>query len=155
MNKLVLILGISLFFISCGSNHAGEPVPEEDTAVTADAEFMWQAVLNDSTGKMEMTQVLIQGADNTSPQHIVESENKLYPEIHLDYLKNSGDTIFLKIDDATYLTQQMGTYGAASYIAGVVYNLTETAGTRYVHLAFEEGDHAQPGTFTREYFENE
>jgi len=99
-----------------------------------------------------MKKLIIPGADNSDLQTILASTNEEYPEIKLDLLRISHDTVFLKIDDAHYLTQQMGSTGSQMYMAGLVYNLTEDSIIHYVSMKFEKGDHAQPGTFTRATF---
>jgi len=73
-------------------------------------------------------------------------------KIHLDYLKSSNDTIFVTIKESTYLTQQMGTTGADDYMSTTTFTLTELRGIKYVNFAFEEGDHAVPGTYSRKYY---
>jgi hypothetical protein len=37
-------------------------------------------------------------------------------------------------------------------MAIATYTLTEMAGIKYVHYDFEEGDHAEPGTYSRANF---
>lgn len=152
MNKFIFSVIILSLFCSCGSNSVDEPPVEEDSIASVENTLLWQASLNDSTGKMEMKKVSIEGADNSSLQTIFASINNEYPEIRLDYMGTSHDTVFLKIDDAHYLTQQMGSTGSQMYIAGLVYNLTENPAIHFVSMKFEEGDHAQPGTFTRTTF---
>jgi hypothetical protein len=49
----------------------------------------------------------------------------------------------------------MGSSGPTTYFAEAVFNLTEIPGIHYVSFDFEEGDHAQPGTFNRESFKDE
>lgn len=152
MKKILFSIGTALLLSTCGSNTADEPQVDEDSTASFENTMLWQATLNDSTGKMEMKRVSIEGADNSNPQRILASINDEYPEIRLDFLRISHDTAFLKIDDAHYLTQQMGSTGSQMYIAGLVYNLTENPDVHFVNMNFEEGDHAQPGTFSRETF---
>lgn len=73
-------------------------------------------------------------------------------KIEIDILKLSNDTLFIKIDDASYLTQQSGTTGANAFLATSTYTLTEIDSVNYINFSFKEGDHAAPGTYTREYF---
>jgi len=153
MAKFLFFLFSIFLLISCGSNNADEqPNVEEDSVTSVENTILWQASLNDSTGKMEMKKVIMQGADNRNPQSILASLNEEYPEIKLDFLRISHDTVFLKIDDAHFLTQQMGSTGSQMYIASLVYNLTEDPIIHFVSMKFEEGDHALPGTFSRATF---
>jgi spore germination protein GerM len=154
MKKLSTLIFISLLLASCGNNKADQPEVDDDTASAA-ITYAWQASLNDSTGKMEIKKVEATDLDSLSPASLVAFINKKNSSIHLDIVKTSNDTVFLKIPDATYLTQQMGSSGADMYLAGVIYNLTELPGIKYINLDFEEGDHAAPGTFTRDSFKND
>jgi hypothetical protein len=93
--------------------------------------------------------------DSLSPENVIGFLNKNNPHIRLELVKISTDSIYLKIADAMYLTQQMGSTGPTLYFSEVVYNLTEITGIRYVTFDFEEGDHAGPGTFNRDSFKDE
>ncbi|HRX94388.1 MAG TPA: hypothetical protein P5158_09740 [Chitinophagaceae bacterium] len=151
MYKLLAVLLFSILVYSCNDS-ADKPIATEDSVEVPESFPVWQAVLNDSTGRIEMTRVMTEGVDNSSVPGIIEIVNENNPDINLEYLKTSHDTVYLKIEDAHYLTQQMGTTGASMYMTSLVYNLTELPGNHYVHLDFQEGDHAQPGTFSRQSF---
>jgi len=155
MHRLLIPLAAILFLAACGNQSADEPQDTEDTAAAPEAVLVWQATLNDSTGLLEMKQVFSEGADLSSASAIIGSINQQYPEIKLEFVRSSNDTVFLKIQDAHYLTQQMGSSGSTMYVAGLVYNLTSLPGTGFVHLDFTPGDHAQPGTYSRESFVNQ
>ena len=76
-----------------------------------------------------------------------------YPEIKLEVGHSSNDTLFVQIDDARYLTQQMGSSGAQVYIMEATYAYTELPDIEVVHFDFAEGDHAVPGAYARATFE--
>jgi len=78
--------------------------------------------------------------------------NDTYPEIILHFTKTSNDTLFVKISNSTFLTQQMGSSGPEVYLADVTYNLTEISGINYVAIIFKAGDHASPGVYSRTDF---
>jgi len=151
MKYLSLLMVAGLFFIAC-RNKADKPYSGSDTA---QAIYSWQSTLNDSTGKMEMKKTETMGPDSLSPAAVVSYLNKLDSTEQLVLVKISNDTAYLKIPDAMHLTQQMGSTGAQLYLAQVVYNMTEIPGIKFVNLDFEEGDHAAPGTYTRESFKDE
>ena len=154
MKIFAILIFISLLITSCGSNKADQPAADSDSASSAII-YAWQATLNDSSGKLEMKKVQATDLDSLSPASVVEFINKGDSSVHLDFVKISNDTVYIKIPDATFLTQQMGSTGASMYMAGAVYNLTELPGIKYINFDFEEGDHAAPGTFTRDSFKNE
>ncbi len=144
--KNTCILLAALFMISsCGSNTTETeelPAPEIN---------MWN-IDQDSTGNLIKKQVLTPEIDTLSAASILTYLNNNNPNIKLEYHKISGDTLYIRIPDATFLTQQMGSSGPEVYIAEVIYNCTELPGIKYVTLDFTEGDHAQPGTYKREDF---
>lgn len=144
--KNTTILLAALFIISsCGSNTTETeelPAPEIN---------MWN-IDQDSTGNLIKVQVLAPDIDTLSPASVITYLNNNNPNIKLELNKISGDTIYIKIPNATFLTQQMGSSGSEIYVAEVIYNCTELPGIKFVTLDFEEGDHAQPGTYKREDF---
>lgn len=73
-------------------------------------------------------------------------------KIVVKFVRTSVDTIYIKIPKSSYLTQQMGTCGANAFIATTTYTLTDIKDINYVNFDFEEGDHAVPGTYTRQFF---
>jgi hypothetical protein len=153
MKNILILFCASLFIISC-NNNADQPAADNDTANAA-IHYAWEATLNDTSGKLEMKKTEATALDSLSPLSVVDFINTKDSAIHLNIIKISNDTIYLKIPDASYLTQQMGSTGPEQYFAGAVYNLTEIPGIRFVHFDFKEGDHASPGTFTRDSFKGE
>lgn len=150
--KTGLLFFLACFLLAaCGNKKSNAPGVEEDSAQIV---YSWQVILNDSTGRLEMKKVETIGPDTLSPEAVVSYLNSMNNNVQLAILKISGDTVYLKIQEASYLTQQMGSTGSTMYLAQVIYNLTEIAGINYVMLDFEEGDHASPGTFTRDSFKD-
>jgi hypothetical protein len=143
-----------VLFTAC-NNKADQPVADGDTANLAPLIYSWQASLNDSSGKLEVKKSDAVGPDSLSVPAVITYLNTANTNVQLTFVKTSGDTVYLKIPDPMYLTQQMGSTGPTIYLAQAVYNLTEIPGIKYVNLDFEEGDHASPGTFSRESFKDE
>ena len=152
--KKYLFAALALsFFIACGSNKSDRPGADEtDTVALVPG---WEASLNDSTGQLEMNKLEQGGPDSLTAASVIAYLNKQNPNVQLMLLKTSGDTIYVKIPDAMYLTQQMGSSGPQIFFAEAVYNLTEIPGIKYVNFDFEEGDHASPATLNREGFKDE
>jgi len=150
MIRYPFLILISLLIFSCGNNKkADEQATGEDSVFTKSS---WEAI---DTGTLVLIKREGTGPDTLSPAGVVMFMNNNFPHVQLTIVKTSGDTLFLKILQSTYLTQQMGSSGPESYFAEAVYNLTEIPGIHYVNFDFEEGDHAQPGTFNRENFKNQ
>ncbi len=83
---------------------------------------------------------------------LIKGLNEIYPNIKLDKVKMSGDTLFTKIVDSQYLVERIGSSGASLYIAAVVINLTSVDKIKYVKIDFMEGSHASPDTWSAEDF---
>jgi len=88
----------------------------------------------------------------TSEKMINIINSKYQDEVILDFVNISNDTIFVKIDNSEYLTQQMGTAGADEYMISATFTLTELPKIKFVNFDFEYGDHASPGTYNRKYY---
>ncbi len=145
---------ITLVFAAACSNNKSEDKPEDNFPEGSEVK-LWRSDLNDSTGKLIMMQDNMIIVDSLAPADIIGFLNEQFPRVQLAYERTSNDTIFIRIPDAMYLTQQMGSSGPVMFFAAAVYNLTELPGIRWVNFDFEEGDHASPGTFGRDDFKNE
>jgi hypothetical protein len=154
MNKIFLSLVCVSLLYSCGNNNADQPVTDKDSAEVT-ARYSWEATLNDSSERLEMKKIENSGPDSIAPTAIITYLNTNNSNIQLEFMKSSNDTVYLKIPEATFLTQQMGSTGPTLFFANAVFNLTEIPGIKYVTFDFEEGDHASPGTFSRESFKDE
>ncbi|RYF84325.1 MAG: hypothetical protein EON98_09525 [Chitinophagaceae bacterium] len=78
----------------------------------------------------------------------------MYPNIRLEKVKQSNDTLYTQIKNANYLTEQMGSAGSEQYIAQAVLNLTSAPGVKYVRIDFEVGSHAMPDVWSKENFKD-
>ena len=153
MNKYFIILLAVITLASC-KNSGDKNVVEVDTAAASNI-YSWEADLSDSTGGLQMKKVATGGPDSLEVHAVIRFLNNSNPQIQLQLVKTSNDTIYVKIPDANYLTQQMGSSGPSFFFAETVYNLTEIPGFKYVNFDFEEGDHAAPGTLNRDSFKNQ
>jgi hypothetical protein len=151
MNKNLILICLVYFFCACNNNSTDKSHSDNDT-IEAPVLYVWEAV--DSNGKLNMKRTEEDDLDTLSPAAVVAYLNRSDSNVQLDLVKVSGDTVYLKIPDATYLTQQAGSAGAKMIMAEEVYNLTEIPGINYVNFDFKEGDHAAPGTYNRDSFEH-
>ena len=141
-----------LLLLACNNNSDQQAITDDSVATEL---LGWRSTLNDTTMKLEMKKMEPVDADSLDPVTITKFLNSRNSRVTIEWQRQSNDTAYLKIADATVLTQQMGTTGAMMYMAFVVYNVTELPGIRFVTLSFDEGDHAVPGTYTRESFKDE
>lgn len=95
-----------------------------------------------------------ENAMDASVADIIRVLNQKYEGIKLDLVNEGTDTVEVKIDDASKLNQQMGTAGAEAYLAELTFSFTELKGVKAVKIDFEEGDHAMPGVYSRDDFNN-
>lgn len=150
---------ILLSFFSCNNNKT-EPqatvpdsvtVVKDSTLVITDTHYFWETDESDPK-KIAFKKSRPLSADSLNTNSILAMLNSTYPELKLSIKNTSGDTLFLNLDNGKYLTEQIGSTGAESYLGEVVYNLTEVAGIDFVNINFKQGDHAQPGTYSRTDF---
>lgn len=92
-------------------------------------------------------------ADYSSAQ-LIALLNQNYPDVQLNLIKISHDTIYVKIPDSKKLTNELGDTGAEEYLASATYTLTETKNIHFVNINMKAGDHAEPGVYTRDDFKS-
>lgn len=156
---LVLILAVVLF--SCGNKKEEETIVEEEetdsmlvnTGVpeyNPDSKlYIWRSTADYTKIKNEVAPPAIINTDS-----LIKGLNEYYEHVYLEKVKQSGDTLYTSIKDSKYLGSQMGSTGAEMYVADVVLNLTVVPGIKYIKIEMEEGDHAQPGTWSADNFKN-
>lgn len=163
MKRAIFILSALFFFVSCNQHKEKEApavtneiiLPSDSSNIAVvDAHYLWTADW-DNSGSMIMKRMSPISTDSLTAENIIGRMNEMYPEVKLQYVKTSNDTIFIKIPKAKYLTQSMGSSGAEGYLAEVTYNLTELNGISNVMLDFAPGDHAEPGSYARTDFIHE
>ncbi len=143
------LYAIIFILVSCGSNQTKEAEANNELLVEQQS---WQASLDDSSGNINLNRNGAPFQDSLSINAVTTFLNSRYPNIQLQVLRQSGDTLYVKIPEATYLTQQMGSTGPELYMAEVVYNYTELPGLQFINFDMKEGDHAGPGILNRNSF---
>ena len=117
------------------------------------SDIPWTAVLDTNTQKYTMVRSNTLNNEVFDTKNVLESINRKYPENNLSFVKQDADTLFVKVEDATYLTQASGSTGARVFLAESTYSLTEIPSVRVVFFDFKVGDHATPGPYTRKSFD--
>ncbi len=154
MKKFLTLFFFSIILFSCRDNKEKGTIMEEETTNEKKIVMLWEADFNDSSGNMAMKKIESHNLDTLSPSSLIDYNNAGDSKTKLEFVKVSNDTIYLKIPDSEFLTQRMGTSGALAHLAYIVFNFTELPGINFVNLNFEEGDHASPGTYSRDSFNN-
>ena len=159
--ELYLVLLIPIFIIGSCVNDSTKVTDKNTSTKSAALKDLdktlivpWSVELNDSTHLMEIIKNPDADMFNLEPVDMVDAINFKYPQIKLEWIKQEGNKAFIKIADASYLTSSSGTEGANAYMAEVTFSLTEFQEINEVNFNFTEGDHARPGTYTREDFKN-
>lgn len=156
---LFLLVIFSVSCNQCNNTTDKKTVDSNDTLKSEKADttklddLPWITAINPKTGNTHL-QHLPGGTASVTPEQIIAAANEKYPQIQLQWIKKEGATVYLKIPDAYYLTQSMGSAGAEAYLSEITYSFTEVEGISAVDLQFTEGDHATPGVYTREQFKN-
>ena len=89
-----------------------------------------------------------------SSSQLIDLLNQNYPDIHLDFVKVSHDTIYIRIPESNKLTNGIGDTGAENYLASATFTLTELKNVKFVNINMKAGDHAEPGVYSRDDFKN-
>ena len=96
--------------------------------------------------------VFVKPMPGATATDIIRELNLRYAKDQLPKLilkKLSDTSVTIGVDNVNFLTQQMGTSGATSYIQSAFFSITSIAGIDCVHFEFKEGDHAIPGKYCR------
>lgn len=123
--------------------------PEVTAENPASPGLPYETQINAETGE---THLIAGDTTRITPQSVIEAANIKYPKIRLELVRVKKPVAYVRIQDATYLSQSMGSAGAESYLAEVTWSLTAVRGITSVSFEFPAGDHASPGTYTREDF---
>lgn len=165
-NKIIISLFLSAVIFGCNSNEnknenvAKEIVPDTITTITDSPDSM-QTIINDSPvwkveqgmeGKEKLIKPQTIILDTLSSSTLVQMINDNFPDIKLELVKVSHDTLYVKIPESLKLTDQIGDTGAENYLASVTFTLTETKNIKFINFNFIGGEHAMPGVFSRENF---
>lgn len=162
MKKTILCLaGICLTIVACNSDTKNVENADETRQTTSTTKTQpeklfdvpWAAVLDSTSQKITMQQTSGVHDEDLNLNNVAESLNRKYPDILISEPTQKGDTVFVKIKDANYLTQGAGTMGAEIYMAECTYSFTQISDVAFVNFDFAIGDHAAPGTYKRSDFE--
>jgi hypothetical protein len=155
MKKRTFYVLTIIVFSACqrGEDNAATTVEGLDTILKEHTlELPYNASYNEATQKIELNQTVIQG-NSLNVEEMLNAINIKYPKIALKFLSQKSDTIYVKIANAAYLGEQMGSSGSMIFLAEATFALTEIEGIKAVNFNFQEGDHAAPGTYTRNDFD--
>lgn len=149
--RFIFALFLFYFFTACVSEREEKDVrtPDSETVEEENTEPIWDYdVEKDIPIKKEKTE-----NEDRSIQELLQTVNLQYEDkVELEFVKLSHDTLFLKIENSDHLARESGSLGAQAILSTIIFTLTESDSVHYVDLDFVEGDHAAPGTYTRDQF---
>jgi hypothetical protein len=160
-----ILMLLSFYLISCSDNSLGNATRDtSQQAISQDKAATGQQ--NDTLKKPEPgTYLYVWAVDfegkskQKNPRFkenylnvdtLIKGLNQLYPNIRLERVKISRDTLYTSIKDSEYLGERIGSYGAEAYIADAVINLTSVPNINYVNFDFEDGSHISHGTWGKD-----
>lgn len=156
MKHKLLILGLLTFFLTaCGS--AGGYSSEikdiqafENSYWDFDGDLMLVRTDENFEQVKNASDVILKLNHRFQKEYQMDPKDEFYlPVPQLVYEKMEGDTLYVKLENAEYVTQRMGSTGAGAFMALCTFTLTEIEGVKQVYFDFEEGDHARPGKYSR------
>ncbi len=161
MRNKLLVAGV-LFLFSCNNNDATADndngadtvLTEQDADLAPPDRLIWVSDFDTTKGEFFLKQQRKINTAALSVTTLINDLNAAWENVKLVFVKQSNDTLYVSVPDSEFLGQQMGSAGAQAYMASTTYNLTELKGIKYVNYDMQPGDHASPGTFSRESFEN-
>lgn len=164
--RLIKLLTVIFLFSSCGNN-SDINTDDIDSSRIADTTFTAIAAPDSTYEVVNANGYYVWDVDadrktikrnpavpekEANIDSVINGLNRQYENIILEKIGMKKDTLKLKIADSDYLTNQIGSSGAAQYIAQAVINLTSVPAVKYVHIDFEMGSHAAPDTWSRKDF---
>lgn len=153
---IILLVGLLFSLVQCSGDADKEkeetpPAPVVESPVQK--AVSWSADFT-KEGKLFLKAGAAIPPDSLNTNYILNFLNSTYPDIRMEPVSQYHDTLVVKIPNSRYLTQQMGSSGAQTYLAEATYNLTEIPGIKHITILFKAGDHASPDTYSRSDFPN-
>ncbi|MEO8960752.1 MAG: hypothetical protein ABI325_02660 [Ginsengibacter sp.] len=164
--KLFFTLIVIVLFYSCSSNEdknaelVEKTITDSVTSISLSADstqtfinrsLIW-TVDEEKPGEEKLKKPETAIPETFSSAQLIDVLNKNFPDVHLDLVKISHDTMYVDIPDSKRLSTGIGDTGAENYMASATYTLTELKNVKFVNFKFPPGDHAEPGTYSRNDF---
>ncbi|WP_160114226.1 hypothetical protein [Aquimarina sp. AU119] len=122
---------------------------QENTNIYNSEQALWEYQFDKEISDFKIKKVREFNSDTLTSKKIEKIINHNWPKVQIKYTRKNKDTVFIDIPDSNVLTQQMGTTGAEQFLISTTFSFTELEGINYVSYNFEIGDHASPGVYGR------
>lgn len=153
MKGMLFSIGLISLILGCSTAEKetkSTTIAEQEISIDYDSlAAIWIYDFNQETEEFEIKQLRTVDSNTLSGEMLEKIINKMYPRVQINFIRTSNDTAFISIPDSQVLTQQMGSAGAESFMISTTYSFTELNGIKYVSFDFTEGDHARPGVYSR------
>jgi len=145
----IFLLGVLISCTSHQTKHENCTIRKE-----AESHCIWQTDYDTILNR----EVLVKGSliktSLNSRQKLLDALNQRTVKCKLQFIRNTNDTIIIRVINDEVLTEQMGSSGARCYLAETIFTLTELQDVNYVQIKTVEGSHAMPGTYDRSDFKD-
>lgn len=143
--KLIVIA--LMFIVACKCNNEKTDPPASDTTLVVPDTLLVLEVDTESKTFKRFTEV----PDSAfTVQRVVNGLNQKYPNVQIQLVKQSNDTLYIAVPNNEFLGERMGSAGASSWFQDVILNLTSVSGVQYLNIDMQQRSHAMPGTFRKE-----
>ena len=158
MKKLLFLAFLTAVLFSCKDRKpapgrplqdtAGRIMPHPDSLVAPP--YTWEVKPVGEHNRLILGKTPL--ASRSSLEEVLAKLNKKYDPLKMSVIRVSGDTVFVRLRPAKLLTQEMGSTGADVYMTEATLNLCEVQDIHFVNYNFAAGDHATPGTYSKNDF---
>jgi hypothetical protein len=150
MQIIIFILVVLLISCSNAENDKRITEPEEVIYGYPDTLLAWEV----NPDSMRMKRVTIFPDSSITVNRIINGLNDKYPNVHIELLKQSVDTLYINIPNSDYLGEQMGSAGSSAWFADATINLTSVPGVNYVSYKMDLHSHAESNVLGRDAYRN-
>jgi len=134
---------------ACKCNNGKDTQTIEDTLLVIPDTLLVYDVNTESKSIKKYTEV----PDSAfTAVRVVNGLNEKYPDIQIQLLRQSNDTLYVSVPNNQDLAEQSGRAGSVAWYADAVINLTSVPGINYVNIDMKPGSHASPGVFSEENY---
>ncbi|MBA3901870.1 MAG: hypothetical protein H0X62_16985 [Bacteroidetes bacterium] len=107
MKKILLILFYFALIASCESNK------NELAGVTK----IWDVFFDEQTSCLKLKKVNDNDFSNLKPENLTNHLNQNWDNVKLEFVKTSNDTIYVKINNSTFLTEVKPLFSGLSMVS--------------------------------------
>jgi len=141
-----------VFLISCSNANNDNRTSELEEVIYdyPDTLLAWDV----NPDSLVMKRITIFPDSSITLNRIVNGLNDKYPNVHIELLKQSSDTVYINIPNSDYLGEQMGDAGSSAWFADATINLTSAPGVNYVSYKMDLHSHAESNVIGKDSYKS-